>query len=325
MNRRRKLAIASTLLLQWEFFLLRTLFMGFDSEVEACRSFSQDAESTLPGDLLLLVLSSPLFIDLLKLRRRKRFWAAARGHGVWETQFLNNFSIMGMRYPDWENAQYIHHFRLSKDAFWRMHRKYGHLFDRQVTVLRMPVLSDKRLAMTIHYLAQGFTFSQLSLMYSVGHTTAVNVVHDTIDKLFSNFVRESIRFPAGDELGQVIADFEHLYGGGLPQCAGAVDGTFMHIRKPTIHGDSYWCYKNYTAIFLLACVDARGVFMYVNAGCPGSTGDASVFNYSLLARNVHRRKWLGTHNRIINGVDVQPYLVGDSAFALSPMLLKCYA
>ena len=100
MNRRRKLAIASTLLLQWEFFLLRTLFMGFDSEVEACRSFSQDAESTLPGDLLLLVFSSPLFIDLLKLRRRKRFWAAARGYVVSEMQFLNNFSIMGRRYPD---------------------------------------------------------------------------------------------------------------------------------------------------------------------------------------------------------------------------------
>ena len=151
------------------------------------------------------------------------------------------------------------------------------------------------------------------------------VVSDTIANLKQHMVNDSIRFPQGGELEQVMIDFGHLSGGGLPQCAGAVDGTFMHIKKPALHGDSFWCYKNYTAILVLACVDARGLFTYVNAGSPGSCGDAAVFNTSNLLKKVKRRKWLGTHAAVINGMEVLPYLVGDSAFALSSCLLKCYA
>ena len=76
---------------------------------------------------------------------------------------------------------------------------------------------------------------------------------------------------------QVLVDFENLRGGVLPLCAGAVEGTFLKVRKPCVYRDSYWCYKHYTGILILACVDARGVFTYVNAGSPGSGRDAAVF------------------------------------------------
>ena len=39
----------------------------------------------------------------------------------------------------------------------------------------------------------------------------------------------SIRFPTGDELDQVIANFEALCC--LPQCDGALDRTFMQIKN----------------------------------------------------------------------------------------------
>ena len=67
-------------------------------------------------------------------------------------------------------------------------------------------------------------------------------------------------------------DFEELCG--LPLCAGALDGTFMKIKKPTEFGDSYFCYKRFIAIIILGCVDGRGIFTYVNAGRHGSVGDS---------------------------------------------------
>ena len=109
----------------------------------------------------------------------------------------------------------------------------------------------------------------------------------------------------------------------LPQCAGAVDGAFMHIRKPQKFGDSYWCYKQHTAILILAVVDVRGVFTYVNARHPGSVGDAAAFNTSKLFRKHQTRAWLGDRSKMINGSRVLPYIVGASAFALSSTLLKC--
>ena len=66
--------------------------------------------------------------------------------------------------------------------------------------------------------------------------------------------------PKRRELEQVFVNFEKFRGGGLPVCAGAVDRTFMKARKPCVYKESYWCYKHYTSILVLACVDARGVF-----------------------------------------------------------------
>ena len=47
----------------------------------------------------------------------------------------------------------------------------------------------------------------------------------------------------------------------------------MPIKKPEEFGDTYFCYKKFCAILVLGCVDARGIFTYVNAGRPGSVGD----------------------------------------------------
>ena len=52
-------------------------------------------------------------------------------------------------------------------------------------------------------------------------------------------------------------------------------GWHIHAHeKPSEFGDTYFCYKKFTAIIVLACVDARGIFTYVNAGRPGSVGDS---------------------------------------------------
>lgn len=324
-DRRRKIALASALLLraaQIQFTI--SALCELDGDSTGFRHWA-DEDAELQTQLLLLVLGSPLFRDLLpRTRRARRFWAAPRGQGVWETQFLGTFCRVGEHFPDWENDQYITHLRMTKDAFWRLHRKYGYHFEHQVTQFRLPVPSDKRLAMTLQFLSHGLSYSQLALLYSVGHTTSVHIVHHTVDVLYHFLVPNCIQFPRGGELERVIEDFEHLSGGGLPQCAGAVDGTFVKVRKPSLYGDSYWCYKTYTAILLLACVDARGVFTYVNGGSPGSTGDAAVFNYSRLSRKIKNRHWLGTHSKVINNMEVKPYLVGDSAFALTSYMMKCY-
>ena len=46
-------------------------------------------------------------------------------------------------------------------------------------------------------------------------------------------VPEAIRFPTGSELEQVLVDFEAC---GLPCRGGALDGTFMPIKKPAEYG-----------------------------------------------------------------------------------------
>ena len=166
------------------------------------------------------LLGYTVFQRLLKGPKRKRqFWTAKRGLGVWEGEFCGSFLLMDERgFEDWTDDQYKLHFRMDKVAFWRLHEKYGQALQRMNTRLRLSIPSDKRLALTLHWLAHGLSFQQLASLYAVGKSTAVNIVHSTIKVLKRDLVPDSVRFPEGQELEQVINDFEQL--AGLSQCAG---------------------------------------------------------------------------------------------------------
>ncbi len=99
-------------------------------------------------------------------------------------------------------------------------------------------------------------------------------------------------------------------------------GWYVHaIKKPADFGDTYFCYKKFTAIIVLACVDARGIFTYVNAGRPGSVGDSYTYRHSVMRQNVASGEWHSP--RTIEGVSVKPFVVADSAFPLEPTCIKC--
>ena len=77
-------------------------------------------------------------------------------------------------------------------------------------------------------------------------------------------------------------------------------------------------------MLILACVDARGVFTYLNAGNLGQVGDGTTLNTSRLPDKISRRKWLGSHSAVVDEVEFSSYLVWDDAFALLLNMLKCY-
>ena len=111
---------------------------------------------------------------------------------------------------------------------------------------------------------------------------------------------------------------------GLPCCGGAIDGTFMPIKKPSDFSDIYYCYKPFTATIVLGCVDARGIFAYVNAGRPGSVGDSNTYRHSLLYQRIANGEWLSHSPRKIEGVPVKPFLVADADFPLESSCMKCF-
>jgi hypothetical protein len=113
----------------------------------------------------------------------------------------------------------------------------------------------------------------------------------------------------------------------LPQCAGAIDGSFISmLRPPGKFGYRYWSYKhNNYAILLLAVVDAASLFTYVNVGKPATVGDSATFQVSPLKAALEAFEVLPMELAIdVMGVPVRPYIVADSAFALSPYMMKPY-
>jgi hypothetical protein len=158
----------------------------------------------------------------------------------------------------------------------------------------------------------------------VGKSTAGGIVHEVVQALKVTFVSRSIVFPVGPELDQVMKDFEALPG--LPQCAGAIDGCFIKIERPSgPFGYKYWCYKGHDAILLLGVVDARGIFTYVHVGNPGSVGDSGTFHGSTLELKIQSGTWLSAnHSRIVEGINIRPFLVADAAFTFQPTVMKAF-
>ena len=125
---RRKVAAMNLLFfsfLEWQMAMLK---LGA-AEVDAAGSdFSDDDDygSRTFGRVRYFSVSSMSMLQLLGfvlcqdgfsraltlLRRGRRFWAAPRGVGVWETQFLSSFRVVGRLFPDWEDEQYLQHFRM---------------------------------------------------------------------------------------------------------------------------------------------------------------------------------------------------------------------
>lgn len=189
---------------------------------------------------------------------------------------------------------------------------------------REPVEARRRFALTMYWLATGAMYHVVGHAFGVHKSTVHNHLHTTVMALKEAMQHEYIKFPEGQALTKVMQDFEGLCR--LPQVAGALDGCFIPMVKPAgPWGFRYWCYKNFTAILLLACVDARGIFTFIDVGKPGSVGDASVFNDSTLKHRFCTNNFSAQHVRRIHGVAVPPLLVADSAFPLFPTIMKCFA
>jgi hypothetical protein len=150
----------------------------------------------------------------------------------------------------------------------------------------------------------------------------VNNLHDAIKAWQYILVPDAIVFPTGSEPANVMKDFEALCC--LPQCAAAIDGTFIVHKKPSKYGDSYWCYKHGHAIIVLGVVDARGIFTFVDAGRAGFVDDSVVRQKCAMKRKVDSGEWLDAPPLTIHGVQIKPYVVADAALAFGPKMMKCY-
>ncbi|XP_053395798.1 uncharacterized protein LOC123528006 [Mercenaria mercenaria] len=112
----------------------------------------------------------------------------------------------------------------------------------------------------------------------------------------------------------------------FPNCIGAMDGKHVAIKCPARSGSTYYNYKHFFSIILLAIVDADYNFVYVDVGCNGRSNDSGVFNKSKLYELLETNKIGVPPLRPLPGRDsCVPYvIVGDDAFPLKPYLLKPY-
>ena len=98
------------------------------------------------------------------------------------------------------------------------------------THLRSPVPAGKKLGVCLQWLATGSTEGASAKEYCLGESTVHNIGHEVVTVLLDLLLKESIVFPTGQKLDDTMAKFEAQ--SRLKKCAGALNRTFMKIRKP---------------------------------------------------------------------------------------------
>ena len=114
---------------------------------------------------------------------------------------------------------------------------------------------------------------------------------------------------------QEIVDrfFQHK---GFPGIIGAIDGSHIPIKPPTVDAEQYYNRKKFPSIILQAVCDQNLHFLDVYCGWPGSVHDSRVLKNSPL--------FIKTSENKEEQFPANTHSIGDSAFGLSKWLLTPY-
>lgn len=136
------------------------------------------------------------------------------------------------------------------------------------------------------YLATGYMFKTIALSYRMGERTESNIVSQLCEAIWLCLQPIYMAEPTIETWKSIALDYERKWQ--FFNCLGAVDGKHIAIRKPLLTGSSFFNYKQYFSIVLLATVDANYRFTTVNVGSMGRFSDGNIFAKSPLGEMLYR-------------------------------------
>ena len=110
----------------------------------------------------------------------------------------------------------------------------------------------------------------------------------------------------------------------LPNIVEAIDETHIKIISPRDSAVDYFSRNQQHDFIIQAVADGKGLFLDFGAAYPGSLHDARVYRNSSLYQRASNKDILREPVERIGITDICPYLVGDSAYRISPWLMKPY-
>lgn len=170
------------------------------------------------------------------------------------------------------------------------------------------ISAEKALLVTVWYLANKETFRQISDRFDIAESCAHTIIKK-VTKFFTVNSTDSIRWPNENELPNLAANF--MKKKNIPGVIGAIGGSHIPIRRPTIHEEDYMNRKGFHSILLQDIVDHQTRFRNIYVGEPGSVHDA---------RMLRRSKIYQVGNDIPHGY----IILGDSAYPMLRWLIPPY-
>ncbi|CAK1595924.1 unnamed protein product [Parnassius mnemosyne] len=223
-----------------------------------------------------------------------------------------------------DETQFYMYFRMTKECFALLENKPSPHLHKKDTFMKRAITPRERLAVCLRFLATGDSHMTISFSYRLGHSTVNKIVKETCKIIVDQLMSEVLPEMTTEMWKAVAEDFWLLWN--FPNCLGALDGKHVVIEAPPKSGSLFFNYKSTFSIVLLALVDAKCNFIYINVGAQGKNHDAGIFMTSSLRQRLENGTLNIPQNRALPGTNiVAPYvIIGDSAFPLKIYLLRPY-
>lgn len=173
-------------------------------------------------------------------------------------------------------------------------------------------------------MATGNSFRDMEFTDYRGKSTIVKIVGEVCRALWEILLSESIPKITKELIEQIAEDFDTNTN--FPNCMGALDGKHIRIRKPAHSGSLFFNYKSYNSIVLLALVDSKYRFVYVDVGSYGKECDSTIFHNSKLNELLLQNRLPIPAPKPLPGLQNSvPYVfIGDEGLPLLNNLIRPY-
>lgn len=108
----------------------------------------------------------------------------------------------------------------------------------------------------------------------------------------------------------------------LQNVVGAIDGSHVRIEAPVDSAADYFSHYQQHDFIIQAVVNGKKHFLDFACGFPGSMHDGCVLRQSRIFTRAEWGELLTIPTENVSGRQIGLYLVGDSAYPLSPWLMK---
>ncbi|XP_062135606.1 putative nuclease HARBI1 [Drosophila sulfurigaster albostrigata] len=227
-------------------------------------------------------------------RKAPREWSIPRTGAFWE-------KIV----PHATDEDFKQHFRLERSDLNQLIEYLG-CMKKANTSFRKAIAVDKRIAIALYTLGTTAEYSAVAKLFGVSTPM--------VCKILNQFCKEVKRVLGPDfmphefltqqaTLQKCVQGFYDVHG--IPQCIGAIGCCHMQLSVNT----------------LLALVDYRGRFLYVEYKSPSNQPDAETYKGSTLLEMLDASPLIELNYKIMASIAVPLMLLGDSSYEMSPTLI----
>ncbi|XP_077506773.1 uncharacterized protein LOC144115991 [Amblyomma americanum] len=186
--------------------------------------------------------------------------------------------------------------------------------------MRLAISVEKRVAVAMYKPCSSAENRFVANHFGLGRSTVNTICWEFCDAVVCLLDDKWIHMPSSDAMGDHIREFSAVCD--YPQAIGALDGCHLPVSPPKESASDYYNYKG--CIMLLALVDHRYRFRYVNVGSPGRCHDVYIYQRSQLAEFIEGPTFQAPAV-VIGGTAVPPLILCDQAFRLTSHLIKPFS